>query len=350
MKRLLPVSLLFIVLAIGCGGGLYWWQIGRYVEMTDNAYIRGDIIPISSKVSGYVEQVTVADNQEVASGDILLRIEELEYRVRLERGENLLTERQSALLVATEKRKRQRSMIDLTKAQLEVARVELVRETEEFKRLKKLHVEKIISELEFDKAIARKNRCRAEMQAAEANLEMAKQELVVMAAEEQQLGAEIEQQRATLKLLRQEVADTVIGAPLAGTVGNRRVRVGQYVRPGSILMALIPLQNVWVEANFKEVQLARMQVGQSVEIEVDAYPKQKFTGWVESFSPASGAEFSILPPENATGNFTKIVQRIPVRIGIDMSSQVEKLRPGMSVEVRLDTRRSVEKSARLAEK
>lgn len=341
MKRWLPYFLLTVLLLIAAGLGVYWWQVGRYIETTDNAYIRGEITPISAKVSGYVETVQVADNQVVSGGDSLLRIEDLEYRVRLERGKNSLEERQAALSVATGKREQQSSKIDLAQAQLMVAEVELERETEEFNRFEKLHKEGIISPLEYGKVLARKKRCQAEKAAAEASLRVAKQELNVLSAEEKQLSAEIDQHRATLQLLQQEVADTEILAPIAGTIGNRRVRAGQYVRPGAILMVLIPLHEVWIEANFKEVQLARMRVGQPVEIEVDAFPGRKYTGRIESLSPASGAEFSVLPPENATGNFTKIVQRIPVKISIESNlQQQKKLLPGMSVEVRLDTRRS----------
>lgn len=350
MKRLLPYILLIIFLTLCCGFGGYWWQVGRYIETTDNAYVRSDIIPISARVSGYVEAVLVADNQIVAAGESLVRVQDLEYRVRLERGRSGLAERKAALLVASGKRNQQSSKIDLAKAQLLVTEVELQRLTDEFKRFESLYAEKIISPLKFGEIQSERNKCQAEVAGAEANLKIVEQELAVQLAEEQRIEAEIAQHREELKLLQQDVDDTGISAPVAGTVGNRRVKVGQYVRPGSILLALIPLHRVWVEANFKEMQLARMQQGQMVEIKVDAFPGQSFTGRIQSFSPASGAEFSILPPENATGNFTKIVQRISVKISFDLDQlQNNKLLPGMSVEVRLDTRRSPESAERTAQ-
>lgn len=339
MKRLLPYILLTFFLLAACAVGLYWWQVGRYIETTDNAYIRGDITPISTKVPGYVDKILVVDNQIVSAGDPLVQIETMEYTVRLERGRDRLAEREAALQVATAKTKQHRSRIDIARAELTIAEVELEREVEELKRYKKLYAVGYISPLEYGQVEARKKRCLAEKSAAEASLRMVQQELVVLSAEEEQLAAEIKQHRETLKLLQQEVADTEIRAPIDGTVGNRRVHSGQYVQPGSILMALIPLHQVWVEANFKEVQLNRMRIGHAVEVTVDAFPDQKFTGQIQSFSPASGAEFSLLPPENASGNFTKIVQRIPVRILLNANgTQNRRLLPGMSVEVTVDTR------------
>ena len=339
MKRLLPYVFLFVLLLAATSFGWYWWQTGRYVETTDNAYIRADITPISTKVAGYVESVLVADNQVVRAGEPLVRIQDMEFKVRMERGRNNLLERQAALLVVEGKRKQQSSKIALAKAQLVVAEVNLQRNAEVYRKFDKLFAEEVLSWFEYNEALANNNKALAEKSGAEASLEMAKQELNVLLAEEQRIAAEIGQHQEDLKLLQQEVADTSICAPISGTVGNRRVQTGQYVRPGSVLMALIPLNDVWVEANFKEGQLARMQEGQQVEIEVDAFPDHHFTGRVQSLSPASGAEFSLLPPENASGNFTKIVQRIPVKITVDKNShQDQRLLPGMSVEVSINTK------------
>ena len=343
MKRLLPYTHLTIFLITSSGVGMYWWKVGRYIESTDNAYIRGDITPISAKISGYVEKIQVSDNQVVSAGEPLLHIESLEYRVRLERGRSILAERQAALQVAKAKTKQHHSHIDIAKAELSTAKIESKRFSEELDRYQQLYAVGYTSPLEYGKVVAMMKRSQSEKKASEAKLSMVQQELYVLSAEEKQLEAEINQHRETLKLLQQEVADTEICAPISGTIGNRRVRSGQYVRPGSILMAIIPLHEVWVEANFKEVQLARIQIGHSVEIKVDAFPGQKFAGQIQSFSPASGAEFSLLPPENASGNFTKIVQRIPVRILLDATRNLsQRFLPGMSVEVSVDTRMAAE--------
>jgi len=339
MKRLLPYVFLFLLLFAATSFGWYWWQTGRYIETTDNAYIRADITPISTKVAGYVESVLVADNQVVRAGEPLVRIQDMEFKVRMERGRNNLLERQAALLVVEGKRKQQSSKIALAKAQLVVAEVNLQRNAEVYRKFDKLFAEEVLSWFEYNEALTNNNKALAEKSGAEASLAMAEQELNVLLAEKQRITAEIGQHQEDLKLLQQEVADTSICAPISGTVGNRRVQTGQYVRPGSVLMALIPLNDVWVEANFKEFQLARMQEGQQVEIEVDAFPDHHFNGLVQSLSPASGAEFSLLPPENASGNFTKIVQRISVKITVDKNSHQDKrLLPGMSVEVSINTK------------
>ncbi len=347
-----PLHLLIVMLlAGGAGFGGYWWQVGRYIETTDNAYIRGEITPISAKVSGYVAQVLVADNQPVVAGQPLVQIEDQEYLIQLEQGKSAIEERQAALQVTWEKQQRQAAQIDLQKARLAAEEAELQRQQKAFGRLESLHAQKAISEQLIETAEADLVKARAEREGASANLQIARRELLVLAAEQRQINAEIKQHREQLKLLQQTVEDACICAPIAGLVGNRRVREGQYVRPGSILMALIPQKQLWVEANFKEVQLQRIQPGQPVEISVDALPSQDFHGRILSLAPASGAEFSLLPPQNATGNFTKIVQRIPVKIAFDQEQQLEGLlRPGMSVEVRLDTREDgdEEAAARLA--
>ena len=339
MKRFVPYLILMIFLAAAAGGACYWWQTGRHIESTDNAYIRGDITPIGCKISGYVEALLVADNQVVEAGQLLVRIEDREYQLRMQRGRELLLERQAALLVVKEERAQQLSGIDLNRALLEVAEIDLKRETDVCERYLPLYQEEVLSWFDYNEAKARKEMARAQQVGAQARLQMAQQQLTILLAREQQILAEIGQHRQELKLLEQEVADTCIRAPISGTVGNRRVRSGQYVRPGSTLMALIPLNEVWVEANFKEIQLARMQEGQPVDIEIDAFPDLHLTGRIQSLSPASGAEFSLLPPENASGNFTKIVQRIPVKISFDKdASHHKRLLPGMSVEVSIDTR------------
>lgn len=338
MKRLFLYSTLTILLLLACGFGWRWWYHGRFVETTDNAYIRGDITPISSKVAGYVGKILVADNQTVNAGQPLVKIQDMEFIARMERGKKTLKESLAALLVIHEQMRHQSSKIEFAQANMEIAEAELQRDIEVYERYNRLYAEKVIPWIDYRNALTRKMTSYANKSGAQASLDMAKQGLNVLLAEEQQISAEIGQIEEDVKLLKQEVADTKICAPTSGTVGNRQVQQGQYVRPGSNLMALIPDNGIWIEANFKEIQLARMNVGQPVNIEIDAFPELTITGKIDSFAPASGAEFSLLPPENASGNFTKIVQRIPVKINIDNSSELgSKLRPGMSVEVSVNT-------------
>jgi len=339
MKR---IGLLLLALAVVAGGGWfasYWFTAGRYLEKTDDAFIRSEITQISSKVTGYVREVAVGDNAPVAVGDLLVRIENNEYLIRLENGRKKMAERRAALRVAQQRSQSQLSRIEACGAQLAAVEAEQVRRASELRRFAALVPGGIISELDFEALQTAEKKAQAEVANARANLESARTEREVFLAEEGRLEAELRQQEEELKLPAQELGDTSIRAPVAGEVGNRRVRVGQYIKPGTVLMAVIPRQALWVEANFKEGQLTRMREGQPVSLEVDAFPGQLLSGRLESLSPASGAEFSLIPPENAAGNFTKVVQRVPVKIRFDAGQPlVRDLRAGMSVLVRADTR------------
>lgn len=339
MKR---IAAIVSTLALLIAGGFfvrYWFTQGRYIEKTDNAYIRSEITQISSKVAGYVREVPAEDNAPVDLGAVLVRIENQEFLVRLENGRKKLEERGAALLVAQNRSRLQQSRIEACRAQLASAEAEQSKRTSELRRYASLVPAGIISELEYESVLTAEKKSRAEVAAARANLDSAGTERDVFLAEEGRLEAELRQQAEELKLPAQELGDTVIRAPIAGVVGNRRVRVGQYVKPGTLLLAVVPRQALWVEANFKEVQLTRMHEGQPVSLEVDAFPGRRLSGRLESLSPASGAEFSLLPPENAAGNFTKIVQRVPVKISFDAGQPLlRELRAGMSVVVRADTR------------
>ena len=339
MKRFFPFIALVTLLVGGGWFGRHWYTVGRYIEKTDNAYIRSEITQISAKVAGYVREVPAEDNMPVQPGDVLVRIEPMEFTVRLENGRKKLEERRAALRVARGKSRLQLSRIAASDAQLAAVEAEQGKKGSELRRYASLLPGGIISELEYESVLTNERKSRADVANARANLAASHMEREVALAEEGRLEAELRQQTEELKLPAQELGDTVIRSPLAGVVGNRRVRVGQYIKPGTLLLAVIPRQTLWVEANFKEVQLGRMHEGQAVAIDVDTFPGQPLSGRVESLSPASGAEFSLIPPENGAGNFTKIVQRVPVKIRFDAGQPLlAELRSGMSVVVRTDTR------------
>jgi membrane fusion protein (multidrug efflux system) len=339
MRRIVVLVAAVLLLAGGGWFACYWFTTGRYLEKTDNAYLRSEITQISAKVAGYVRDVPAEDNMPVTPGEILVRIEDQEFRIRMENGRKKLAERMAALQVAQRRSALQQSRIAACGAQLAAVEAEQSRRASDLRRFTPLLPSGIISELDYEAVLTTATKGNADVATARANLDSAAQELDVLKAEEHRLEAELRQQQEELKLPAQELGDTVIRAPIAGVVGNRRVRPGQYVKPGTVLLAVIPRQALWVEANFKEGQLARMQTGQPVAIEVDAYPGQQLTGTIESLSPASGAEFSLIPPENAAGNFTKIVQRVPVKIRLDAGQPLlTQLRSGLSVVVRADTR------------
>ncbi len=338
-KRVLIVVGGFLLLTAAGGFGWYWFSVGRFIQKTDNAYIRSEITQISAKVQGYVKDVHVDDNMPVKAGDPLVRVEDLEYRVRLENGRQKLQERAAAHQVALNRTMQQKSKIDVCKAQLTAVEAELHKRTSDLQRVESLRPWGIVSAQDYDAVMTAEKKARADVGSAHANLEMAEKELEVLSSDQIRTDAEIRQQEEELKLLAKELDDTTIRAPISGVVGNRRVRAGQYVKPGSLLLSIIPLSNIWVEANFKEVQLEWMREGQRVSIEVDTFPGRPLSGRVESLSPASGAEYSLIPPENAAGNFNKIVQRIPVKIRFEPDQPLLKyLRSGMSVIVKLDTR------------
>ncbi len=336
LAAVLAVSILSAALA---AAGWYWWTVWRYLEGTDDAYLQGEVTPIRAKVAGYVRELLVTDNRPVKAGDVLLRIDDREFRLAVAEAEARIAETRAALANVDARITLQGATIAAAAADLTAAQAELERATKELERARNLLRSNAGTRRRYDQALADQRKAEAVVERSRARLRQARQEIHVLESERARLQAVLAENRAALDLARTHLADTVIVAPLAGVVGNRAVRVGQYVQPGSLLMAIVPLDRVWVEANFKETQLTRMRVGQPAEVTIDAYPQVVLTGCVDSFSPASGAVFSLLPPENATGNFTKIVQRIPVKILVDAGGPLAgRLRPGMSVEVTVDTR------------
>jgi membrane fusion protein (multidrug efflux system) len=337
-KHVIRVALL-IIIAAGAGlGGTYWWKTGRFQETTDNAYVEGDISVISPQVEGKIATVPVGDNQAVRAGDVLATIEDADYKAKVAQATATVEAAEASVATIDSQITWQQTKIDQVQAQQRSAAAELTRAKTVYDRYKKMIVDKVIGTQELDEATAAYLKAQAAVTETAAEL----------AAEQTQLGVyqtsrkEAEAKRAEADAVRQlaqiDLDRTVIRAPIDGVVGNRAVRVGQYVKAGSQLLSLVPTA-VHVVANFKETQLDRMRPGQQVEISVDAFPSQKLIGTVESFAPASGAEFSLLPEENATGNFTKIVRRVPVRIALPENNPLHGLlRPGLSVVVDVDTR------------
>lgn len=326
-------------LALGLRFGWQWWLVERRLETTDDAYVRGDITPISTKVAGYVGTLLIDDNQVVRRGQILLRIEDHEFRLAVAESEAGVASARAALANSAARLARQGSVIAAASAAVVATEAELVRADKDLARARALAKTGSGTRQKLDLAEAQKRQAKARLDQARAQLETARRDVAVLETEKARLGAALSEARARLELARTRLADTVITSPVDGVVGNRNVRLGQYVRPGSLLTAVVPLKTVWIEANYKETQLTHMRAGQPVRIKVDMFRGHRLTGRVASFSPASGAEFSLLPPENATGNFTKLVQRIPVKIVLTGGDDLPgPLRPGMSVVVTVDTR------------
>jgi membrane fusion protein, multidrug efflux system len=339
MKRTAVIVLALIVVAAGGAGGFYWWQTGRFLESTDNAYVQADISIVSPKIQGYVREVRVSDNQRVAAGDVLVAIDDRDYAARRAQAEAQIAAQQAAVGTIEREIVQEQAMITEAEAAVASAEADRLRAQQDLARYRMLTEKMAASQQRLETAEADARKGDAALVKAKAALAAERNRLPVLDSQKQEAQAKLDQLHAALDLARIDLEDTVIRAPIDGVVGNRSVQVGQMVKPGTQLLAVVPLPNVYVVANFKETQVERMRVGQAVSIAVDAFPGSAITGTVESFAPASGSEFSLLPPENATGNFTKIVQRLPVRIAVPATNPLAGLlRPGLSVVAEVDTR------------
>ncbi|MGO4287324.1 HlyD family secretion protein [Bosea sp. TAB14] len=302
---------------------------------TDNAYVRGDLTPLSPKIAGYIVAVGISDNQAVKAGDILFRIDDADYRARVEQARATLDGRRAAVGNLDSRLDLQRSVIQQMTAALQGADAASDRLKRDLHRANDLSSQGWASKAREDQAQADSLQADAKVAEAKANLAAAQSQIRVLESQRPQLIADIEAGGAALRLAAIDLESTVIRSPADGWVGERQARIGQYVRAGTLLVAFIA-RDVWVVANFKETQLPGITPGALASIFIDGAPGVEFVGHIESLSPASGAQFALLPPDNATGNFTRIVQRIPVRVAFATGqSGMTALRPGMSAIVSL---------------
>ncbi|AQS38307.1 multidrug resistance efflux pump [Shewanella psychrophila] len=335
-SKLFILAPLFI--AAIAGGGYYWWTQVRFFESTDNAYVEADISNISVKVPGYVVMTDITDNQHVDAGQLLAQLEDNQYEAKVAQGDAELDSAiadQQALLA---KVSLQHALINQAAAGVAAAESDLSRAQQQLMRSKKLKVKNYSSQDDVDERQAGVESSIAHLDEAKAALIAQQRELAVFNAQLQQIDSNVVKARAGLDLAKIQLADTQVRAPFSGVIDKRGAMMGQYVQPGQALYSLVPDGAVWITANFKETQIQHMQPGQTVKVNLDAFPDKTFTGVIDSLSPASGAKFSLLPAENATGNFTKIVQRIPVRIRLDLSEEEARVVPGLSAVVKVDTR------------
>jgi membrane fusion protein (multidrug efflux system) len=318
--------------------GYRYWTIGQYLESTDDAYVKADYTTIAPKVSGYVVDVPVKDNERVAAGQILARIDDRDFRTALDQARADVAASEASIRNIDAQLVLQRSVIDQEKADIAATEASLKFAREDHARYRDLMKTGYGTTQRAQQAEATLAEAAANLQGNRAGLVAAKNKLTVLATERRRAEAQRDHAHAVEHQAELDLSYTVIRAPVDGTVGARSLRVGQYVEAGTQLMAVVPLHAVYVVANFKETQLTQVRPGQKVEIAIDTFPDVTLEGRVDSIAPASGLEFALLPPDNATGNFTKIVQRIPVKILLDDDSLAGLLRPGMSVEPVIDTR------------
>ena len=339
MRKILFTGLFVCILIGAAGAGWYWWEVSRFIEKTDDAYLASDITAISPRIAGYVAAVAVQDNQSVKPGDVLVRLDDSDFRAKVAEAQANLDARRAAINNLASRLQWQQSAIAQARAEINSVQAEATRAIEDRDRVRSLVKSDYVSRSRSDIAEADAHKALAALNKAKAKLDSEEQQTKVLESERGQLAAAARQAEANLALAEIDLANTMVRSPVGGTVGNRGVQVGEYVRAGTLLMSVVPLDRVWIQANFKETQLAHMHHGQPVRISIDAYPDLNLAGTVDSLAPASGAKFSLLPPENATGNFTKVVQRIPVKILLPPDHALAgRLRPGLSVVVSVDTR------------
>jgi membrane fusion protein (multidrug efflux system) len=325
----------------------YWWTAGRYLVSTDDAYVGARNATLSPKIAGYVTEVAVEDNAQVKAGDVLMRIDDGDYRLAAAMARDQIAIAQATILRLGRQVTAQRAAVDQARAQLASAKAGATRTALELRRQQDLASRQINSHQALEQAQANDDQAIAAVASAEAGIASAEANVDVLKAQQQEAQRTLEQLQTALARAERDLSFTVIRAPFDGVIGNRAVQVGDYVQPTQRLASLVPLDAVYIDANFKETQVARMRPGQPVSITVDALPDRSIPGIVASFAPASGSVFSLLPPDNATGNFTKIVQRIPVRILLPRDVSVQAvLRPGMSVVVSVNTKPGAPVTAR----
>jgi membrane fusion protein (multidrug efflux system) len=331
------------VLALAVGGagwfGYDWWTVGRFTVSTDDAYVQAYNTTLAAKVSGYVANVLVSDNSHVRAGDVIATIDDGDYRLAVDAARGKAATQEATIARIGHQIEAQAAAVAQAKAQVVSAEAAAKRMELELDRQNMLAARDFASRQTLEQAQANRDQAIAAVQAAQAALDSAAANVDVLKGQQQEAIKTLNELKTALAKAERDLSFTLIRAPLDGVIGNRAVQVGDFVQPGQRLASLVPLDDVYVDANFKETQLARLRPGQPVSIAVDALPQDAIQGTVESFSPASGAVFSLLPPDNATGNFTKIVQRLPVRIRVpaDVASR-GLLRPGMSVVVSVNTK------------
>lgn len=326
---------LVLLVLVAVAGGAWWWHLqGR--ESTDNAYVKADILPVMSRINGTVSKILVADNAQITKGQPLLQLDASDAKVAVSKATAELTKAQAVLAHLVDREQAQQALVSAAKASSKAAAAELQRAEQQYQRLAKLSSKQYVSKDDLDAAQLARDAAQARLAQAQAQHASQQAQLAVIEGEKPQLQAQVAAAQASVEQAKLNLSYTTLYASRAGEMTSRQVQLGQSVAPGARLMSLVT-KPLWIDANFKETQVAKMAVGQAVNITADTLPGKVFKGHVQSFAGATGSEFALLPPQNATGNFTKVVQRLPVRIAFDQGQDLQPLRPGMSVVVTVFT-------------
>ena len=344
-RQAIKRAALALALALGIAGaadfGYGYLTTGRYLESTDDAYVKADSTIVAPKVSGYLAQVLVADNEPVKAGQLLARIDDRDFRTALDQAHADVAGSEAAVRNLDAQIALQQPIIEQGTADVTAAEANLQFAQQEQTRYDGLMKSGSGTVQRAQQTDAELREKAAQLQHGKSGLIAARKKIDVLTTDRAKSVAQLDHARAVEQQMALNLSYTEITAPVEGTVGARTLRVGQFVQAGTQLMAVVPLDAVYVVANFKETQLTHVRNGQPVEVEIDSFHGTKLKGHVDSLSPASGLEFALLPPDNATGNFTKIVQRVPVKIVLDDHSLTGLLRPGMSAEPTINTKATV---------
>lgn len=334
-KKKLGVALCAAALVFLVAG--WTWAGSRAAAFTDNAYIRGDITSMAPKVGGYVTAIQVQDNQPVRAGDILFRIDDRDYRSKLAQADANVDAARARLANVGQEIQLQLALVRQAEAQLGAALVDLTLAGKTSKRRRALVEGGSVSWAQVDESDAGSARAQAGASASSATVDAQRQKIGVLGAQREAAVAAVAQAVAARDLARIDLENTVVRAPISGVVGNRQLRLGRLVVPGASLVDIIPVADVFLVANFKETQLKHIRPGQTAHIQIDGYPGVPFEGVVDSLAPGSGSAFSLIPSDSATGNFVRVVQRVPVKIRLSRNPLPGRLVPGLSARVTIDS-------------
>jgi membrane fusion protein (multidrug efflux system) len=354
LKRVLLAVVLIAAVGAAAFYGWQWYDRSRDIQSTNDAYIRGDITNVSSRVTGYAVEVLVDDNMPVKAAQVIGRIDPRDFRMSVERSQAALDQAKANLGQIAAQRELQNSKILVAEAALRSAQAQAKNSELSLGRATSLAAKSFASQASVDADTAAAAQARSSVDQAQANIAFEREQLVVIDANEAVARAQVASANAGLLSAKFALEDTEIWAPIDGIIANRKVRVGEYVTAGTRMLSIVPTQDLWIEANYRETQLGRMKVGDPARVTVDTHPGQALCGYVESLAPAAGSEFALIPPDNATGNFTKIVRRFTVRIRFNASeSKASLARPGMSVETEVavstdDNATATERARRIA--
>ncbi|WP_172380726.1 HlyD family secretion protein [Vibrio sp. Vb339] len=333
MKKIIKILIPLMLLV--SAGDAYWYYYWRFFQTTENAYVQTDITNVSSRINAEVIKINIKDNQKVKKGDLLAQLDDREFLIKEQLAEATLAQSQAEQSNADAAYKMQKSAIEEYQSKVTSAKAKYQYSLQQYKRLQALEKQNYVSKGERDNGASSYKVDEAAYLEAKASLKTQLDKLSVLESEIEQADAMVKQATASLSQAKLELGYTRIVAPIDGVISNRNLQVGMMVQPGQSVVSIVSDRTPWILANFKETQKSRMHKGQPVDVTIDAYPGKTFSARIDSISPATGATFALLPPDNATGNFTKVVQRVPVKIVFNDSVQVDN---GLSAVVTVDTR------------